>query len=175
MVDKCQFTSELASGTYGSSGKQLTYITRCFYNSNYDKHMLKSLSAQRRQKLSSLKVMVKSRQWIHVSKHPRDEKCKNVHKTVSNNTNTVVSTQHDEIVCGQMNTDNSQFRSQTIVSDENIAPRVCLWIEIRRYKNTIRTIRIVNSLNRESISASKLPIQKHSFTSSCNKKDFIVW
>ena len=67
MVDKCQFTGELASRTNDSSGKQLTYMTRVFYNSNYDKHMLKSLLSQSRPKLSPSKLMVRYRQWARVS------------------------------------------------------------------------------------------------------------
>ena len=47
------------------------YITKCFYNSNYDKGVLKSLIAKGKPKTIPTKVIVKSRQWGRVKKGPR--------------------------------------------------------------------------------------------------------
>ena len=73
MVDKRKFTGAFSSGKKGCPGKQVAYITRCFYKSNYDKLMLKSLLAQTRPKWVPLKTMGKSRPWARVSKDPGGE------------------------------------------------------------------------------------------------------
>ena len=55
---KCN--GELTPGNDKNPGEPIVYITKCFYNSNYDKSVLKSLIAKDRPKVAPPKVTVKS-------------------------------------------------------------------------------------------------------------------
>ena len=92
-----------------------------FYNSNYDKSVLKSLIAKGRPKVAPPKVIVKSRQWGRVKKGPRgEENSDNVNRIVCEHDYPVVSALNLK-TCSTYTGKYPVHKSQTVGCHENTA------------------------------------------------------